>query len=87
MATLIEKEDIPLYKIIPAFVDKSENLEKELAYATRLGNEFKGKTQITFETTQGPRTVNTTVWSVIDNYVQLKGGTIIPLRSVIDIHF
>jgi len=87
MATLIEKEDIPLYKIIPAFVNKSENLEKELAYAARLGNEFKGKTQITFETTQGPRTVNTTVWSVIDNYLQLKGGTIIPLQSIIDIHF
>lgn len=87
MATLIEKEDIPLYKIIPAFVDRSENLERELAYAARLGNEFKGKTQITFETTQGPRTVNTTVWSVIDSYLQLKGCTIIPLQSIIDIHF
>lgn len=87
MATLIAKEEIPAYKIVPAFVDNTEQWQKELTYATRLGNEFKGKTSITFETTEGPRSVETTVWSVTDGYLQLKGGTLIPIKSVIDVHF
>lgn len=87
MAILIEKEEIPMLRIVPAFVDKSDHWEKELHYATRLGNEFKGKTNITFETTQGPRSVSTTVWSVTNDYLQLKGGMNIPLNSVIDVHF
>ena len=87
MATLIAKEQIPLYKIIPAFVDNTDHWRKELTYAMRLGNEFKGKTNITFETTQGPCSVDTTVWSVTDNYLQLKGGLTIPLKSIIEVHF
>ena len=85
--TVIQKEQIADYKIIPAFVDKSEYWEKEMQYAVRLGNEFKGKTTITFETTQGPRSVTTTVWSVTNHFIQLKGGLAIPLNSVIDVHF
>ncbi|XZF16429.1 hypothetical protein ACTHGU_09830 [Chitinophagaceae bacterium MMS25-I14] len=87
MATLIAKEEIPGYRIVPAFVDKTEVWQKELGYAVRLGNEFKGKTNITFETTEGPRSVETTVWSVAGAYMELKGGTLIPLNSVIDVHF
>jgi hypothetical protein len=87
MPLTIAKEEIPLYKIVPAFVDRSDQWRGELAYAVRLGNEFKGKTNIRFETTQGPREVETTVWSVADNYLQLKGGTLIPLESIISVHF
>ena len=87
MATVIAKEEISQFRIVPAFVDNSEHWKKELDYAARLGNEFKGKTTITFETTQGPRVVSTTVWSVADKFLQLKGGTTIPLNSVIDVHF
>lgn len=85
--TLIEKEQIPDYKIVPAFVDRTGYWQNELQYAVRLGNEFKGKTAITFETTKGPRTVNTTVWSVTNDFMQLKGGLNIPLKSIIDVHF
>ncbi|HYD22736.1 MAG TPA: hypothetical protein VEB40_14740 [Flavipsychrobacter sp.] len=87
MATLIAKEEIGEYKIVPAFVDRTEQWQRDLTYATRLGNEFKGKTSITFETTDGPRSVETTVWSVTDGYLQLKGGTLIPVKSIIDVHF
>ena len=86
MATLIAKEEISDYKIVPAFVDRTEEWQRELTYATRLGNEFKGKTSITFETTEGPKSVETTVWSVTDGYLQLKGGTLIPVKSIIDVH-
>ncbi len=89
MATgaVIAKEEIPEYSIVPAFVDKTEYWQNKLQYAMRLGNEFKGKTTITFETKQGPKTVSTTVWSVMDNFLQLKGGMTIPLRSIIDVHY
>lgn len=86
MGTIIAKEEIPGYQLVPAFVDRSEQWLKHLQYAVRLGNEFKGKTVITFETTKGPRTVETTIWSVTDNYMILKGGTNIPLASIIDLH-
>lgn len=87
VGTLIEKEQIPDYKIVPAFVDKTSFWQNELQYAVRLGNEFKGKTTITFETTQGPRTVTTTIWSVTNDFMQLKGGMNIPLNSIIEVHF
>lgn len=83
----ILKEDIKNYTITTAPKDNSQHWYKELAYAVRLGNEFKGKTTITFQTTDGPKTVETTVWSVTEHYIQLKGGINIPLKSIIDIHF
>ena len=86
MATIIAKEQIPEYRIIPAFVDRTGVWLNQLQYSCRLGNEFKGKTVITFETTQGPRAVETTVWSVTDNHLMLKGGLEIPLSSVIDLY-
>lgn len=87
MSNVIAKEDIAAYNIIPAFVDKTDYWVEQLRYAERLGNEFKGKTTITFETTSGPRTVETTVWSVADKHMILKGGNYIPLISVIDLHY
>lgn len=87
MSKLIAKEEIAQYKIIPAFVDNTLQWKSKLAYAVRLGNEFKGKTHITFETTEGPRSVETTIWSHTDTHLHLKGGTLIPLESIIDIHF
>ena len=87
MATMIAKEEIPKYKIIPAFVDKTQEWENKLHYAERLGNQFKGKTCIIFETTDGPREVETTVWSVTDKYLHLKGGMVIPLNSIIEVHY
>ncbi|MFT4095112.1 MAG: hypothetical protein QM640_15880 [Niabella sp.] len=84
---LIEKEEISKYHIIPAEEDKGTYWKRKLDYSVRLGNEFKGKTSITFNTTDGQRTVYTTVWSLTENYIQLKAGTFIPLNSVIDVHF
>jgi len=55
MTNVIAKEEIAGYHIIPAFVDKTDLWVDQLRYAERLGNEFKGKTTITFETTSGPK--------------------------------
>jgi len=84
---IIEKERINEFKIIPAEVDKSAALQDKLKSALRLGNEFKSKTTIAFQTTDGPKRVETTVWSLTENYLQIKGGVLIPLKSVIEIDY
>lgn len=85
--TMILKEEIGQFHIIPANLDRTSHWKQELAYAVRLGNEFKGKTTITFETSEGSRTVETTVWSLTDSYIVLKSGTTIPLNSITEVHF
>jgi hypothetical protein len=86
-STMIQKEDIDKYLMVPAAVNKSAELKQELEYAVRLGNEYKGKTIITFQTSEGPMTVETTVWSVTEKSIQLKGGIVIPLTSIIMVSF
>jgi len=85
MATIIAKESIPELQIVPAFEDRSREWLNQLGYSCRLGNEFKGKTLVTFETSTGPKSVQTTIWSVTDNHLLLKGGVDIPLKSIIDV--
>ncbi|KIA90306.1 hypothetical protein OC25_24605 [Pedobacter kyungheensis] len=84
---IVEKEHIGYLNIINAKEDHTSELKTKLGEAQRLGNEFKSKAVITFNTTIGPKRVDTTVWSVTDNYVQLKNNIHIPLKSLIDIDF
>lgn len=84
---LIEKEAIDVTKIIKSETDLSGELIDRLASAPRLGNEFKSKATITFSTTDGPKKVVTTVWSVTEKYIQLKNNIHIPIKSLIDIEF
>lgn len=84
---IIDKEHINNLSIIATDKDESAQWKEKLNYAVRLGNEFKSKTSITFNTTVGPKTVETTVWSLTEKHISLKGGVLIPLNSVIDIHF
>lgn len=87
LGELIEKESIEVSEIIPAEQNHTEELRDKLNGAQRLGNEFKSKAEITFNTKNGPKTVLTTVWSVTEKYIQLKSGIHIPLSSLIDIDF
>ena len=84
---MIQKEEIKNFLMVPAEQDKSVELMKELEYAVRLGNEYKGKTIIAFQTSEGPMTVETTVWSVTEKSIQLKGGIIVPLSSIIMVSY
>jgi len=87
LGELIQKELIEVNKIIPADQNHTEELRNKLNSAQRLGNEFKSKADITFNTNEGAKTVSTTVWSVTEKYLQLKNGIHIPLNSLIDIDF
>ena len=87
MGQIIEKEHIAAYKIIPAAVDKTETLQDKLLAAQRLGNEFKSKATIVFQTADGPKRIETTVWSLTERYIQIKSGVLIPLKSIIEVDF
>ncbi len=86
-AELIEKETIQVDQIIPAEQPLSEELLEKLAHTSRLGNEFKGKVAITFNTKGGAKKVTTTVWAVTEKYIQLKSNVLIPIKAIIDVDF
>jgi hypothetical protein len=86
-AELIEKEKIDVAKIIPADAILPEDSLRRLASSGRLGNEFKAKATITFNTTEGYKKVSTTVWSVTEKYIQLKNNIHIPIKCIVDIEF
>ena len=84
---LIPKEDIPKYKLARASEDHASELRQKLRGALRLGNEFKSKAIITFQTVDGPKRVETTVWTLTENFLQLKNGVVLPLGSLLDIDY
>lgn len=86
-AELIEKEEIDVANIIPADTALAEESLRRLASVDRLGNEFKSKATITFNTRDGYKRVYTTVWSVTEKYLQLKNNIHIPIRGIVDIDF
>ncbi len=84
---LISKEDIPKYKLARASEDHITELLQKLQGALRLGNEFKSKATITFQTVEGPKRVETTVWTLTDDALQIKNGVVLPLGSLLDIDY
>lgn len=84
---LIEKEDIVNYKLIKSDEDQSKVLTLKLKNALRLGNEFKAKSTIVFQTNDGLKRVETTVWTLTDGYLQIKNGVVIPLNSLVDVYY
>lgn len=84
-AELISKEEVVNYQLITVDTKESQVTKEKLERALRLGNEFKGKTKISFMTDRGPKMIETTVWTLTDNYIQIKGSVSIPLKSLIDL--
>lgn len=87
IAELINKEELVNYKIVKAQEDHSASLNLKLKNALRLGNEFKSKSTIVFQTSEGPKRIETTVWTLTDGYLQIKSGLVIPLNSLIDVYY
>ena len=83
---LIAKEDISKYHFVHHDV-LSTTEEKRVRYANLskamiLGNAHKGKVKVVFETEEGIKAVETTIWSTDENEVMLKGGVNIPMLSI-----
>lgn len=84
--TLIQKEDIKRVKFTSTEVLNSNNdisqRRVDLEKAMILGNAYHGKIKIVFETTDGIKRVETTLWAATDKFVTLKGGVNIPIHSI-----
>lgn len=60
---------------------------QDLHRAMILGNAYRYKVKINFETDHGMNSVETTVWHTTDTDVALKGGTTIPVRCIRSVIF
>ena len=85
-AIVIPKESVNEYTFIKIEVLASSNDIKQrkidLNRALILGNAYRRKVKIIFETTKGLCQVETTIWAVTEKSLILKGGKIIPIISV-----
>lgn len=84
-AELIQKEEVSRFHFLPVQKKESEVTQAKLERALRLGNEYKSKTIITFLTDEGPKKIETTIWTLTDDFIQIKGSISIPLKSLINI--
>lgn len=80
------KEDLGSITFINSDVLQTAEERKEryskLQRAMILGNGYKGKVRIIFETTSGSKAVETTIWQATEDNVMLKGGIRIPIKSI-----
>lgn len=68
----------------PARLTRLSNLNRALS----LGNLFRGKVNIIFMTSSGLlQQVETTVWSMSEDFILLKGGNFIPVKAILELEF
>jgi len=83
----ISNEHIHKFQQIPCSDDKKQKtiVKPKLKVALKLGNTFKSKCKLVFNTTTGRKTVYGTIWNVTDQHLELKGGTSLLISSIEDI--
>ena len=85
-STLVEKENLQIQSFYPLEVLKSSedvnNRNGDLHKAMLLGNSYHYKVRIVFETIEGTKSVETTVWFATEKFIMLKGGSVIPVRCI-----
>lgn len=84
---IIDKEQIPNFKFSTKEVLSAPEAQlkrmADLHRAQSLGNLLQSKVKLVFETANGSIfQVETTVWAVGNEFVSLKGGTVIPIRAI-----
>lgn len=89
---LVLKEQLPgLVSLNSEDVLKTEQEQKYRArmlyMAMILGNGYKNKVKITFESIDGPKKVDTTVWATTDTSVLLKGGISLPVCTIYSVEY
>lgn len=89
---VIQKETIPSVSFAKydVLMDPAKKRLRDiyLCKAERLGNGYRGKVKIVFETEEGYNmAVVTTIWAANREHICLKGGITIPVTSIVDIEF
>lgn len=83
---IIEKELISQFHFANNDVllteDERKQRKENLYRAMILGNAYHAKVKITFETTDGTKQVETTVWATTEGNIVLKGGIVIPINCI-----
>jgi hypothetical protein len=90
--TIIPKEELHTLKFSKNDVIDDVTLRQKrrlkLNRALILGNRERNKTKITFMTENGNmQQVETTIWGLTQNFILLKAGASIPIRSVLQVEF
>ncbi|WP_207435480.1 hypothetical protein [Sabulibacter ruber] len=89
---LIDKETIPQLQfgqedVLPDKESKTRRLH-DLERASRLGNGYHGKVEITFQVATGDiLRVQTTIWQADKDYTTIKAGATLPTRSILGVEF
>jgi hypothetical protein len=86
---LIEKERIPelhfnKQEVLTNDQDKRDR-GRLLHMAMLLGNGYKNKVKIIFNSITGTSSVETTIWATTDQNVILKGGIFIPICCIMQV--
>jgi hypothetical protein len=89
LATVIPKETIPSlhfrYREVLSSDFERQLRQDKLYRAMIMGNTDKKKVGIVFETTEGLRQVETTVWASVKDNIVLKHGIYIPVCCIKDV--
>ena len=62
-----------------------KTLKDKLEKAMLLGNGYKAKVKITFETLEGVKKIETTVWEASEDQLMIKSDVMIPIHSSLDV--
>lgn len=88
---IVEKEDLKAvsYPSEEVLSDEKQRRERlnSLEMAVMYGNTAYYKVKILFKDNEGTKAVNTTIWSVRDGNVTLKGGVKIPIHRILSVTF
>lgn len=89
-AMQIDKENIsrlrfPRKEVLKT-IEAKKTRDKILNQASVLGNIYRTKMQIIFKDSEGLKKVYTTVWSVTEKHVILKGANLIPLHRILKVY-
>lgn len=87
--TLIEKEKLQTLHFVNQEVLNEASARHHrnflLNEAMMLGNDYKQKVKIVFQSTAGIYAVETTVWAVTDSHIELKAGKDMPIHCILDV--
>lgn len=88
-SNIIQKEEISRLNFSDKEVlNSSEKINERYHLLKRgeaLGNAYKHKLKILFQTTEGRWAVYTTIWFATEIHIQLKGGVVIPVKAIEDV--
>ncbi|WP_181305639.1 hypothetical protein [Rufibacter sp. XAAS-G3-1] len=89
---LIDKEIIPQLQFGPDDVLEEKELKVKrqhaLERASRLGNGYQGKVELSFQVATGDvLRVQTTIWQADKEFTTIKAGVTLPTHSILGVEF